>query len=58
MSEELQSKNKGLFGELWDYMKVRKKFWLLPLIILIAGAAVLIIAAESAVVGAFVYTLF
>lgn len=27
-------KNKNLIGEVWDYFKIRKKWWLLPIIIL------------------------
>jgi paraquat-inducible protein B len=58
MSEELQQKNKSMIREFWDFMKVRKKFWLLPLIILLIGAAALILFAESSAVSVFIYTLF
>lgn len=45
-------------SELWAYMRVRKKFWLLPvfLVLLIFGG--LIVLAKGSVVAPFIYTLF
>ena len=42
--------------ELWEYMKVRKKFLLGPIIMLLLG--VLIVLAEGNAVSPFIYTLF
>jgi len=45
--------------ELWKFLKVRKKLWLLPIIIvMVVLGGLLILAAKSAVVGPFIYTLF
>ncbi len=44
--------------ELWQYMKERKKWWLMPLILVIILIGVLIIFAESSAIGSFIYTLF
>lgn len=52
----------GLFmdflRELWDFMKVRKKFWLLPVILVLLGFGALIIATSGSALAPFVYTLF
>ena len=44
--------------ELWTFMKVRKKFWLLPMIIVMALFGGLFIMAQGTAVSPFVYTLF
>jgi hypothetical protein len=45
--------------ELWKFLRVRKKLWLLPIIvIMVALGGLLILAAKSSVVAPFIYTLF
>jgi len=44
--------------ELWAFLKVRKKFWLLPMVIVLGLVGVLIIFAQGSVVAPFIYTLF
>jgi len=44
--------------ELWSFMKVRKKFWLLPLIIIMLLLGALIVLAQGSAVAPFIYTLF
>ena len=44
--------------DLWDFMRVRKKFWLAPIIIVLLLLGVLIVFAEGTAVAPFVYTLF
>ena len=44
--------------DLWDFMRVRKKFWLAPIIIVLMLLGVLIVFAEGTAVAPFVYTLF
>ena len=46
------------FKDLWDFMRVRKKFWLAPIIIVLVLLGGLILLAEGTVVASFVYTLF
>lgn len=48
----------SLLKELWDFMKVRKKMWLAPIIILLLLLGALIIFTESSAVAPFIYTLF
>ena len=44
--------------DLWDFMRVRKKFWLAPIIIVLLLLGVLIVLAEGSAVGPFIYTIF
>jgi hypothetical protein len=44
--------------ELWEFLKVRKKFWLLPIIIIMLLLGVLLVFAQGSVVAPFIYTLF
>ncbi|MCB0638285.1 MAG: hypothetical protein KDC54_16765 [Lewinella sp.] len=44
--------------DLWQFMRERRKWWLLPLIVIVLLVGVLIIFAESSAVGSFIYTLF
>ena len=45
-------------SDLWQYMRVRKKFWLAPIIIVLLLLGVLIVFVEGTAVAPFVYTLF
>ena len=47
-----------IFKELWGFMKVRKKFWLAPIIIILLLLGMLIIFTESSAVAPFIYALF
>jgi hypothetical protein len=44
--------------ELWDFAKVRKKFWLLPIIITLLLLGTLLVLSQGSAVAPFVYTLF
>jgi len=44
--------------ELWAFMRVRKKLWLLPMIVVMVLLGALLIAVQSSVVAPFIYTLF
>ncbi len=48
----------GLLGEFWGFMKERKKFWLLPIIIVLVLLGALIVFTESSAVAPFIYALF
>ena len=50
--------NKNIFGELWDFLKIRKIYWLLPIIIMLILVSVLIIFSQSSALSPFVYALF
>ena len=42
----------------WDYLKVRKKYWLAPLIITILLMGILIIFTQGSVIAPFIYSIF
>ena len=44
--------------EFWDYLKVRKKYWLLPIFIVPIFFDALIILSEGSVVAPFIYSIF
>lgn len=44
--------------DLWGFLKVRKKFWLLPLIIILLLFGVLIVLTSGSAIAPFIYTLF
>ena len=48
----------GLFNDLWDFMKINKKWWLLPILIMLLLVGVLIVFAHSSALSPFVYALF
>ena len=45
-------------SEFWRFLRVRKKFWLLPLLIVMLLFGGLIILAEGSAVAPFIYTIF
>jgi hypothetical protein len=47
-----------LIGDLWSFMRERKKFWLAPLIIVMLALGGLIVLAQGSAVAPFIYTLF
>jgi len=47
-----------LLKEMWAFLKVRKKFWLLPIIIILLLLGALILFTETSAVAPFIYTLF
>jgi hypothetical protein len=44
--------------ELWNFMRARKKFWLLPIILMMALFGGLIVLSQGSAVAPFIYTLF
>ena len=45
-------------SELWSFMKERKKFWLLPIIICLVMLGSLVVFTSGTAVAPFIYTLF
>jgi hypothetical protein len=50
--------NSSLAKELWAFMRVRKKWWLLPLILVMALIGTLVVFAKGSVLAPFIYTIF
>jgi hypothetical protein len=44
--------------ELWMFMRVRKKFWLLPIMIMMAVFGGLVVLTKGSAVAPFIYTIF
>ncbi len=47
-----------LLKDVWDFLKVRKKFWLAPLIITIVLMGALLVFTQGSVVAPFIYSIF
>jgi hypothetical protein len=44
--------------ELWRFMRVRKKFWLLPILVMMVVFGGLVVVTKGSVIAPFIYTLF
>jgi len=44
--------------DLWGFLKVRKKFWLLPIILMLLLFGVLVVLSAGTAVAPFIYTIF
>ena len=44
--------------ELWRFLRIRKKFWLLPMILVFAIMGALLVITQSSALAPFIYTLF
>ena len=44
--------------ELWRFLRVRKKYWLLPIVIMMVVLGALIVLTQGSAVAPFIYTLF
>jgi uncharacterized protein DUF5989 len=44
--------------DLWGFLRVRKKFWLLPLILVLLGFGALVVLTAGSAIAPFIYTLF
>ena len=48
----------GFISELWRFIRVRKKYWLLPIFIVMALFGALIVLTQGSAIAPFIYTLF
>lgn len=48
----------AIVKEFWEFMKVRKKWWLAPIIIILLLLGMLIVFTEGSALAPFIYTLF
>ena len=51
-------RNTSLMSELWAFMKARKKFWLLPIILVMVLVGALLVFAQGSALAPFIYTIF
>jgi hypothetical protein len=50
--------NAGLARELWAYMRERKKWWLLPILLVLLLVGLLLVFAQGSALAPFIYTIF
>jgi hypothetical protein len=50
--------NTGLSRELWAYMRERKKWWLVPILLIMLLVGVLLVFAQGSALAPFIYTIF
>ena len=48
----------SIFGELWAFMRIRKKWWLGPIVFFLLVLSVLIVFTEGSALAPFIYALF
>jgi len=48
----------SIVGELWEFLRIRKKWWLLPIVIVLLLVGALLVFAQTSVLAPFIYTLF
>jgi Family of unknown function (DUF5989) len=48
----------SILAELWDFLRARKKFWLMPIVIVLLVFGGLVILVQGSAVAPFIYTLF
>jgi len=54
----MEQKNKSLLVEIWDFLKVRKAWWLAPIIIMLVLVGLLIVFGQESAISPFIYTVF
>ena len=53
-----EDENQSLIAEFWEFVKVRKRYWLLPIVIMLTFLGILIVFTEGSAVAPFIYALF
>ena len=48
----------GILKEFWDFLKVRKKWWLTPIVLVMVLLGALIVFSQGSALSPFIYTLF
>ena len=48
----------SILMEFWEFLKVRKKWWLLPIVIFLILLGALLVLTEGSAIAPFIYTLF
>ena len=48
----------SIIFELWDFLKTRKKFWLMPIVLVMLILGGLLVFAQGSAIAPFIYTLF
>jgi Family of unknown function (DUF5989) len=49
---------RGLASEFWQFLRVRKKMWLLPIVVMMVLVGALLVFAQGSALAPFIYTIF
>ena len=58
MAQQIAGPAKSSLGLIWDFLKVRKKWWLTPIVLFSLLLGLLIVLTQGSAVAPFIYTLF
>ncbi len=47
-----------ILGEFWEFIRVRKKYWLLPIVVILIALGLLIVVTGNTALAPFIYALF
>ena len=50
--------NQSIITEFWEFLKIRKRYWLLPIVLVLLLLGALIVFTETSAVAPFIYALF
>lgn len=50
--------NRDLLRELWDFVRVRRKWWLLPVLVVLVLMGALLVFVQTSALGPFIYAIF
>ena len=56
--DEDHMKNQSTLSELWEFLRIRKRYWLAPIVLVLVLLGALIVFTEGSAVAPFVYALF
>jgi competence protein ComGC len=48
----------SILKELWEFIKHKKKYWLIPIIVILLLIGILLVITEGSAIAPFIYTLF
>lgn len=48
----------SIIAEFWEFLRVRKKYWLLPIVVVLLFLGTLIVFTQGSALAPFIYTLF
>ena len=47
-----------VLSELWEFLRFNKKYWLLPILVVLVASGLVIVVSQGSAVAPFIYTLF
>jgi hypothetical protein len=57
-NEVRKMSNQSFIREFWDFIKIRKRYWLLPIVLILFLFGTLIVFTQSSIIAPFIYALF